>query len=163
MSARKPLVIVAGQVEQLQAGDTLDAPVSAPQTVVLTNDEGAATVVIGTPVYIDADDGAKQAKADSASTSDVVGLWLDASTAPGLSGTVITDGILTSTTAAWDIVTGDVGGLIAGNKYWLSSTAAGKLIKTPLASSSTGKYVAPVGKAISATELMVDIEETILL
>ena len=73
MALRKPLVIANGQVEQLQAGDTLDAPQSGGDQIVLTNDE-ATPVVIGAPVYMDANDGFKKAEANAAGTKNVVGL-----------------------------------------------------------------------------------------
>ena len=51
MSQRKPLVIVDGQIQQLQAGDVLDAQVSEVDVVSKQNDNLGA-INIGQPVYV---------------------------------------------------------------------------------------------------------------
>jgi hypothetical protein len=73
MALRKPVVVVNGQLQQLQAGDTLDAPQSGGDQIILTNDE-ASPVVIGAPVYMDAVSGFKKAQANAAGTKNVIGL-----------------------------------------------------------------------------------------
>jgi hypothetical protein len=157
---RKPLVIVNGQFQQLQAGDTLDATVGAAQELSLTNGN-AGTINIGMAVYISAADTVDLAKADAAATKDVIGLVKDTTIAAAASGTVVLDGVLVATTGQWDAVTGDTGGLTPGSKYWLDPTTAGSITKT--APTTVGKYVVPLGKAISTTEFMIDIEEPVLL
>jgi hypothetical protein len=159
MALRKPLVISSGQVQQLQAGDTLDAPQSGGDITVITNDE-SSPVVIGTPVYIDANDGFKKAKADASATKDVFGL-ANGTITNGLTGPVMSGGILTATTAQWDAVAGTTGGLTKGTRYFLSATTAGNLTAT--APSTVGQYVVEVGIAISTTELLVRIQKDILL
>jgi hypothetical protein len=160
MTARKPLVIVNGQIEQIQSGDTLNATVSTNDSIALTNDEAGA-VVIGTPVYIDADDGYKKARANASGTANVIGLQVDASVASSATGNIQTDGIFTATTGQWDTITGGSGGLTAGSRYYLDAAAAGKLTAT--ATTTASQYVAPVGIAISTTELWIDIGTTVLL
>src|SRR5438552_2385877 len=93
MAIRRPLTYVAGQINQLPAGDTLDAPQSGGDVIALLNDE-AAPVVIGTIVYPDAAGGFKKARADAAGTKDVIGLVKDASITNGVAGEVQVNGVL---------------------------------------------------------------------
>lgn len=161
MALVKPLVVTsAGEITRLQAGDTLDAPQSGGDIIVLTNDEVGA-VVIGTPAYIDANDGFKKAKADAAGTSNVIGLVGATSINAAASGAVVLDGVLTATTGQWDAVTGAVGGLVAGSKYFVSAATAGLLVT--VCPSVAGQYVAEVGIAISTTEMRVKPQRRILL
>jgi hypothetical protein len=160
MALRKPLVIDAGQIEQLQAGDTLDAAVAGGDRVNLTNDE-ATPIVIGAPVYSDANDGVKKAQANSIAVSRVLGLVAQTSIAAAASGAVIINGPLTATTVQWDAITGDVGGLTFGEYYYLDPATSGRLVK--VAPTTIGQYVVQVGRAFSTTELMVDIQQSILL
>lgn len=161
MALRKPLVIAGDQVEQLQAGDTLDAPQGGGDQQVLTNDE-ATPVVIGAPVYVDANDGFKKAQANAVGTASVIGLAAkDPSIAAAAAGPVTISGVLTATAAQWDAVTGDVGGLVFNKKYFLSALTAGKITQT--APIVVGNLVVEVGVALSTTELKVNIQRTILL
>jgi hypothetical protein len=158
MAVRKPLVIVGGQIEQLQSGDSITPQADQIQ---LTNDEAGA-VVIGTPVYMDAAGGFKKAKADATGTRRVVGLVAtDPSIGTGVAGSVVTDGVLAATTAQWDAVAGTTGGLAFGVPYYLDAATAGKLTAT--APTSVGQYVVEVGIAISTTELDVRVQKDILL
>jgi hypothetical protein len=156
MAVKKPLVVTNGEIQQLQAGDTIEHPGLLNRT---NNNAGA--VVIGQAVYVDGGGTVDLAQADAAATKDVLGLVFDSTIAAAASGGVITTGVLTATTGEWDAVTGQVGGLTAGAKYWLDPTTAGSL--TPTAPTTTGQYVAPVGKALSTTEFEVDVDHTILL
>lgn len=160
MSLRKPLVMNNGQIQQLQSGDTLDAPQSGGDLVVQTNDE-SGSIVIGTPVYNDANDGVKKAKADASATKDVIGLVRDTSISASASGAIHTSGVLTATTGQWDAVAGTTGGLTKGTRYFLSASTAGQITAT--APSTVGQYVVEIGIALSTTELLVDIKSPILL
>lgn len=160
MATRKPLVIVSGQVQQLQAGDTIDSPISGAQEITATNKEVGA-IVIGAPAYVFGNNEVKKAKADASGTKDVIGLVKTTSIAADASGVIAVDGVLTATTGQWDAVTGGAGGLTAGTKYYLDPATAGMLTATP--PSAAGQYVCPIGKALSTTEMMIDIEETVLL
>ena len=158
---RKPLVIVAGQIQQISASDTLDAHIVEQEVISLTNDEASIALVIGTPVYIDAANGCKRAQANASGTANVVGLVADASITASSSGAVITSGVLVATTAQWNAVAGTTGGLVAGTVYYLSDATPGQLTAT--APTTGGSYVAPIGTAISSTELKLEVEPTILL
>jgi hypothetical protein len=72
------------------------------------------------------------------------------------SGTVQiqTSGLLTLTTAQWDTVTGDSGGLVQGDAYYVSIDPIGQL--TRHAPSGPGQFVSRVGFAISATTMLVE-------
>ena len=104
MAVKKPLVITNGQIERLQAGDRIDLGNSASKT----NNTGN-TINIGTPVYVNGGN-AIPAQANSQSTVKVAGL-VDATTVDGDPLNVVTDGVFVATTAEWDAVTGQTGGL----------------------------------------------------
>ena len=151
MALRKPLVIVSGQIQQLQAADTLDAVQSGGDAVTQTNDEVGA-IVIGTPVYNDANNGVKKAKADAAGTSGVIGLVRDTSISAAATGAIQVGGVLTATTGQWDTAFGTTGGLTRGVRYFLSAATAG--LGTATAPSTTGQYVVYLGIALSTTDLL---------
>lgn len=153
-AARRPLVVISGQITQLPAGDTLDAAASEVDVVSLTNAGGSAAP-IGSPVYVSAANSFQLARANAAATVGAIGLVRDASVAAGASGIVQTDGILTATTAQWDVVTAQTGGLTPGSAYFLSAATAGRL--TTIAPTNTGEYVQRIGRAISTTALEISI------
>lgn len=161
MALRKPLVLNAGQIQQLQAGDTLNAPQSGGDQVELTNGNAGA-VVIGAPVYISANDTFDKARSNAAATARVAGLVAKTpSIANAASGPVQTDGPMTATTGEWDAITGGAGGLTAGTVYYLDPATAGKLTST--APTTVGQLVVEVGVAISTTILDIKIKAPILL
>jgi hypothetical protein len=161
MAARSPIVIIAGQPQQLPSGDTLSVPQTGGDVAVLTNDE-ATPVVIGAPVYLDAVDGFKKAQANASGTRRVIGLVSkDPSIANGTTGTVTIGGVITATTAQWDAVAGTTGGLAFGVPYFLDPATAGKLTST--APTTVGQYVVEVGVGVSTTELNVRIQKDYLL
>lgn len=160
MAARKPLVIVNGRIRQISAGDTLDASVSEVDVVTKTN-ENAGALVIGTPVYTSGSGQVDEAQANTYATAEVLGLVKDASIAAATPGMIQTDGVLVASTAQWDAVTGQVGGLTVGVVYFLSPTTAGMLTVT--APSAVGELVARIGKALSETELEITIEQPVEL
>ena len=159
MALRKPLVINAGQVQQLQSGDTLDAPQAGGDIMVLTNDEAGA-LIQGNVVYMDAVDGVKKAKGDAAGTSKPVGLSVG-TPAAGATGQIMIAGVLTLTTGQWDAAFGTTGGLTFNTVYYLSAASAG--LGTVTAPTAVGSYVVELGIALSTTELFVRIRQTILL
>lgn len=156
MAIRKPLVIVAGQVQQLQAGDSIANPITVSQV----NDEAGA-LVICTPVYNDAADGVKKAQANAANTSKVLGLAADVTVATGQPANIQTGDVMVATTAQWDAVAGTSGGLGFGVDYYLDPATAGKLTSTPTV--TVGQYLVRIGRGISATELDIRIDPTSIL
>lgn len=162
MALRTPLVLGDdGIPQQLQTGDTLNAPQAGGDQIVLTNNDGS-TVVIGAPVYTDATGSYKRGQANAASTAKVIGLQAKSpSVANGATGAVAVNGPMTATTGQWDAVTGGSGGLTAGSLYFLDPSTAGKLTVTPPA--TVGQLVCRIGLALSTTILLIDVRDPILL
>lgn len=158
---RIPLVLVNGEIQQLQPGDDIQVPVTGVIEISLTNGE-ATPVVVGAPVYSQAASTFKKAKADAAGTSNCIGLVSQSpSIANGVAGTVGVEGIITLTTAQWDAVAGTTGGLTFNTRYYVSATVAGQITSTPPA--TVGQYVQCVGIALSPTVLKLEVSERILL
>ena len=160
MAARKPLVLINGRVAQLPAGDTLAASVSEVDVVNAVNSNVAA-LPIGTPVYIQGAGAVDAAQANASGTTEVLGLVSAASIPPASSGAIQTNGVLTATTAQWDAVTGESGGLTPGGTYFLDAANPGSLTQTPPV--AVGEYVVRVGRALSTTEMVIDPEPAIAL
>jgi hypothetical protein len=161
MTTRLPLVIVNGQIQQLQSGDQIIAPLATSDVRTLTNGEGSAAIVIGAPVYISAAATVKRAQANAAATAKVIGLAYDVSTASSAAGQICVGGVLVATTAQWDAVAGTSGGLAAGTTYYLDPSNVGKITST--APSTAGQLVVPVGVAHSTTDMEVLPQMPILL
>lgn len=161
MANRKPLVIVDGLVRQMSSSDILDVQLNEVDFIPVTNGDAVAALVIGTPVYVSAADTVLQAQADDVATAEVLGLVSDVTIAAEAEGRVLTDGRLAATTAQWDAVTGEVGGLTAGSVYYVDPDTAGLITTT--APTADGDVVARVGKALSTTILEISINPPILL
>jgi len=138
--ARPPTGIPAGTTYNPLAGPTSNKPLSWP---------------IGTPVSPStvADGTVRPGSASSLDSTFAIGL---AST-PGIVGdhaNVQTNGVLTLTTAEWDAITGDTGGLTRGVPYYLiPAPDDGQLTTTP--PSTPGDFVVRVGIALSATDFLI--------
>lgn len=101
------------------------------------------------------------ALATSLEQARVIGLVKTVAGSLGQQAVVILDSYLDASTAEWDAVTGQVGGLTSGAVYYLSAAAAGDLTTTaPIAE---GEYVVRVGKAVSATRMEVMVERPVKL
>lgn len=156
MALLRPLVIVDGQIRQLQSGDT---PVGVDFAEMTNNN--ASPIVIGNAVYCDGAGTVDLAQANALGTAEILGFVKDTSIAAAVSGPIQTDGILEATTTQWDAVAGTTGGLTAGAVYFLDPSTAGFITET--APISAGQYVIRAGKAISTTELEISITEPIKL
>jgi hypothetical protein len=156
MATKIALTMYDGEIGQLKAGDTLDITASSNQQFSATNQNAGGAITIGQPVYIQGADMVDLALADAKATSGVIGLVSDASIDSSAVGTILTDGILTSTD--WTAVVGEAT-LTAGSVYFLSDVAAGTLTTT--APTTTGSFVTRVGTAISTTTLEVTISRPI--
>ncbi len=150
----------AGQIEQLQSGDTLDAVVTEVDIVSRTNNN-ASPIVIGAPVYPDGNGTVDIAQADASGTVEILGIVQETSISAAASGFIQTDGILTASTGQWDAVAGTTGGLTAGAVYWLDPDTAGLMTET--APTTGGDYVVRIGVGLSTTELEITIQPPILL
>lgn len=149
---RNSLVLKDGFIQELPVGDWV-SEVNLPTAL----NGNAGTLPAGTPIYqTTTSDTIDSARANSFATSDVVG-FLVASTATATQGTYQDSGRLKLTTAEWDAITGDTGGLVAGSTYWLSILQAGKMVK--IAPSTTG-VSKKLGYAVTTEEFQIQIGET---
>jgi len=160
MAERKPLVLVDGEIQQLQAGDEINVPVSGANVTQLINNE-VGSVVICSAVYINAANGFLKSRANAVGTSKTIGLVGQTSITASVSGDVAVSGIFSATTGEWDAVTGGSGGLTPNAIYYVSDATAGLLTTTP--PSASGSYVVSVGIAISTTTMRIQIGSRILL
>jgi len=158
MASRKPIVLVNGQMQQLQSGDTLEVPKSETSLVEMTNGESVDALTVGHAVYVSGAGEVKIADNSASGTKAVLGLAEETISASS-SGSIVTNGVKALTTAEWDAVTGETGGLTAGSRYYLS--IAGGLTSIP--PTATGDYVVAVGVAMSTTEMKIEPEQSILL
>lgn len=162
MASRKPLVIGStGLPQQLQAGDTLAITSVGGVDIISQTNDTSGTTVCGSPVYNDAADGFKLGKADASGTCNIIGLQYDATILTTVAGNIAVGGVLALTTTQWDAVFGTSGGLAYGTVYFLSDATAGD--GTSTAPTTTGHYNVRLGRAISTTELQIDIGVPILL
>lgn len=151
---RAPIVIGSnGLFQQNQLGDYV-------ANVIQRNNGSGSTAVIGNPVYEHAANDARRAFASGYSTSKVIGICISTSVANGSPMLIQTDGVVEATTTQWDTVTGGSGGLTLNAIYYLG-TSVGTLTTT--APSAIGEVVAPIGKALSTTELLLEVGPTIEL
>ena len=153
MAKKKPIVITQGRFERLQAGDFIDVG----NTITKTNNTGNSLVVC-TPVYISSNS-VIPARADNQATSEAAGL-VAGTAADTQPVDVNVDNILVATTAEWDAVTGQTGGLTPGI-YYLSKDTAGRMTAT--APDDDGEFVVRLGRALSATEFEIEIAQPIKL
>ncbi len=162
MPIRTPLVLGAdGLPQQLQAGDTISAPTTAPSLRAVTNAESSAALVFGAPVYASATGAVKRGQANAKTAAKIAGLCSDASIAAGAIGNIAQSGVLVGTTAQWDAVAGTSGGLVFGTAYFLDPATPGKLTAT--APTTLGQCNVFLGMALSSTELELWIAQPILL
>ena len=133
-----------GDYEQLIA-EIINAGGGAATTFSLINDDAN---IPGAPVYLKPNGHVGLAKADDESTTNVLGV-IDTA------GLVQVSSTLTLTTAQWDALTGQVGGLTVGKWYWLSDTVAGKL--TDFEPEVLGHYRVALLYGLSTTEALVAI------
>ncbi len=105
--------------------------------------------------------GVDLAQADALSTARVVGLVEDVTVATGAVAAIRIAGPITFTTAEWDAVTGDSGGLTAGIRYYVDPATPGLLTST--APTTVTQVVTDVLLALSSTTAIIDIARPILL
>lgn len=161
MATKIPLVISNGEIQQLQAGDDIIAPITGTINISLTNDE-VGSIVIGAPVYSDAASGVKKARANATGTSLVVGLVGQTTIVSAAAGDIATSGILTfASTAQVDAVAGTTGGFTFNTRYYLDPSTAG--LMTATAPTTAGQLVVEIGTALSTLVLKIAIQKRILL
>jgi hypothetical protein len=144
---------VVAEVEAIQS-DVMNGL----EDIVVPNGAGAA-ITVGVPVYMLANAaGATSADANgTAPARNVCGLLKVGRAATGGNVTIRQRGRLTLTTAEWDAVTGQTGGLTPFVEYYLSGTVA-KI--TPTVPATTGDNVVVVGIAESTTVMNIQIRHS---
>jgi len=146
--SRPPTNIIAGNTFNPFAGATGDKPNEFP---------------IGTPVCPSdvADNTVLPAQASDATSASVAGIAVT----PGVVGDPVkvqTHGVLTLTTAQWDRITGDTGGLVHGLTYFLSpGPSNGNLTGTE--PTTPGDFSVQVGIGLSPTDMMIQISPAALI
>lgn len=153
----RPTVVTAGNGMGVQ-GPRGEPGVDVGSTPTISAESAEFTTLLrGTPVTLVSN---KLRRAtDTPPFNEVCGLVYDADIQPGNVGRVQTDGPLTQPVAEWEAVTGNPGGLAAGAPHFLSSTG----LLTPWPPTDEGRVVAPVGRAMSATEFVIDIDTQVHL
>lgn len=116
------------------------------------------TLQPGAVVYMSAAGNVARSDSDVSVSGDEVFGLIKTGAAPAASVVVVTEGMLTLTTAQWDSVTAQVGGLTDGKVYFLGSTP-GSLTTTIGATS----VIAEVGRAVSITTMLINIQSPIYL
>ena len=164
MTLRKSLVLGDdGLPQQLQPGDTISAPTNTPSIRAVANAD-TAQMVFGMAVYASGADAAKRAQANAKATAGVIALVYDATIAAGATGQIADNGVMVGTTAQWDaVVAGQSGGLTFNSLYFLDIANPGKLTTAPPTTAGSGQCNALVGRAMSTTELALNIRDPILL
>lgn len=123
--------------------------------------EDFINLTIGMPVFAYSPTGVRRAVAtESSGAWKVIGLTINTVLQAGI-GNFQAEGVLTATTAEWDAVTGDVGGLVANKTYFLSSTQVGKITMTP--PTGAGEYLCRIGVGYSSTSMYIDLGSCIKL
>lgn len=164
MAARRPVYIdtTTGELTRFSATDTFANEVDF---LTVTNPAAAAAgandIPPGAPVYCIAADQVAEAQANALATAKVIALATETIPKNNGSGVAQTDGRLTLTTGQWDTITGQVGGLTAGSKYYLSPTTSGQMTTAP--PSADGQVLSPLGTAKSTTAFEITIGTRIVL
>jgi hypothetical protein len=131
---------------------------AASMLIPLLNEE-AFTITIGQAVYNSSASAVKLAIANDIILTEAIGLVADTTIQASTIGDIQSKGALTATIAQWDVVTGQSGGLTTGLLYYLDDVVPGKLISTP----PTINWQLCVGQALSPTQMLIDIRESIKL
>jgi len=105
---------------------------------------------LGSPIYFNTSGTWQLAKADFETTL-VQYVVSQKTIGSPISYVAVTNGELTLTTAQWDAITNQSGGLTPGSTYYLSSFTAGKI------STNVGLIYAPVLRGISSTKAFVSL------
>jgi hypothetical protein len=147
-------------IHGINPGNWYDAPAGADDSFLSTTlpNGDSVTLVPGMPV-INISGMFKRGNATSLGTALIVGLVVLGNT-PTNPVTVITTGNLVMTTAQWDAITGDVGGLIPGLLYFLGLSLGALTTSAPLLD---GQSVTQVGEALTSTIMAVLPRRPILL
>jgi len=164
-----------GNAVPVQNGDTVGQALGKLQGQVTQALEGANTYYSyqnntgadmnpGTPVFLSSPTQVLGAIGNLVGRR-VIGLYADSSVLPWLGvGNFLVEGSLVLTALQWQQITGDVGGLQPGQRYFLDLHVPGALRSTVTSEGApASSYLVPVGYALSATEFVLDLQPVIRL
>lgn len=141
----------AGQ--QGSSGSGGSSSSSSSEIVSLLNAD-TVSLHFGCPIYSSGTGYAKAAAGNFVGRR-VSGLCADDTLLPGGSGNFVVEGSLVGTSAQWQTVTGNSGGLAVGSWYYLDLNVPGRLTLTlDRANAPVLSYQVPVGYALSSTEFV---------
>lgn len=144
----------------IATSNALDSKLAKNTAYVTRYNQSNDDLFLGNVVYSVNNNTVNKANASDPLKFSVLGLVSDEIILSQMgSGTIQTTGILTGTVDQWFVATGMVGGLVTGNRYFLD-TNSGRITNMV---SNTAVAVCPIGKAISQTELSINIETIINL
>jgi hypothetical protein len=129
-------------------------------TITVSNGSGT-TIPAGAAVYISSSNTVSLALANSFTTSGVIGLAVKTVAAGALEVITTTVGTLMLATSVWDQVTGQIGGLTPNGLYFLNPSTPGHITAVP--TTAPGQCNVLIGRALSSTTMLVEIEPPILL
>ena len=141
MAIRDPLVLIDGKIKELPVGDTI----VNGNTFAMTAAEDITAMRL---VYVSGTDEVKMCNNSSENTMSAVGMSVNA-ISNGDNGTITAFGLITTS------------GLVAGEIYYVG--ANGELIDSSNLPTATGSVIQKVGRALSTTKLLLDIDESITI
>lgn len=153
MTIKKPLVNYSGKIDELHAGDLI----SGDTTGFTGNNQNASPITMGQPVYKKSTTNQVDLASATDDTKNCIGFVGETSIANAANGYIQTSESITL--ADWTSIAGSAS-LTPGALYFLDTTA-GKITST--APATSGNITQIIGKAVSATELLLTIRERILL
>lgn len=153
MAVKKPLANYSGKIDELHAGDLI----SGDTTGFTGKNVNASPITLGMVVYKSATLNEVDLASATDDTKNAIGFVGESAIASTASGYIQTSESITM--ADWTGIAGSAS-LTPGAIYFLSATA-GKITATTPATSGNISQI--VGKAVSATELLITIRERILL
>jgi hypothetical protein len=124
---------------------------------------GATPINRGAPVFTVSNSQVRLCKGDT-NGRFVSGIYAGVSPLdPGDTGSFLIDGSLISSSIEWQAVTGMVGGLVRGRKYFLDFDIDGKLTMSlnPAAATQSPSYLVNIGYAVTQTEFKLEIQQPI--
>lgn len=122
--------------------------------------ENVGSLVKGNLVYSSSLDNVDKAKADSPSTSKVLGMVTNAIVASGASASIQTSNIFTfDNTTQVDAIANTTGGFTFNEIYYLDTANAGKITST--FPTDYPNSLVKIGQALSTTSILLDIQEPI--
>ena len=151
------VIAVGAQGPAGQPGDQ-GPPGSSEATLKVYQNAFMGSLMRGMPVAIHNQTFVKPADATDSALKYTVGLVFDEAVLVSAPATVVVSGPLVATTAEWDFVTGQSGGLTPGAPYFLSNVAGRMLTVAPVSG-----YNQKLGVALTSTEFLVRIEPPIQL